>query len=160
MKLKLKDRMKSNLVNNEVIRENLSTETIELPHIRKFNSTPKNKIHFDKLQAFKNEDILNNINTSSQSIIITETDLSPINRKHRSIILSNSIDNRNMEFSFRSFDNNPRFYNEKNDNTTLSTTLLQENLPKSSDKLMLENIKIKTKNLLELYRNRMENFKF
>jgi hypothetical protein len=146
-------------LSNEVIRENLSTETIDLPKIRKINSTPKNKIKFDTNQAFKNDDlsILNNF--SSQSIIIPEGDLSPVNKRNISFILSNSVENRNMDFSFRSIDNIPKICNEKNYNNTISATLLQENLPKSySEKAMLEQIKTKTKNLLEFYRNRVESF--
>jgi len=159
----LEDKMKPNLMNlsNEVIRENLSTETIDLPKIRKINSTPKNKIKFDTNQVFKHEDLLILNNFSSQSIIIPEGDLSPVNNRNRSFILSNSVENRNMDFSFRSIDNIPKFYNEKNDNNTISATLLHENLPKSySEKKMLEQIKTKTKNLLEFYRNKVENVKF
>lgn len=151
-------------MSSEVFRDNMLTETIEFLKIRKLNSTPKNRLILDTNKTCKCDDISILNKLSSHSIIITEADFSPVNKRNRSFILQNSVENKNMDFSFRSFDNMKKFQNEKSENNysnSFCVSLLQENPPKSSSDLkMLELIKTKTKNLLEMYRNRVENFKF
>lgn len=147
------------------VKNDLTSQTLDLTKKRNIHNSSNNlsKIEITNNQSkYDDSSLMNNNDSSSNSIIVTESDFTPIKKRNKIPFVCKSVENRNEEFSFRSFDNIPHFLNEKHEKATITGTIIHDGLhtSKKETKEMLDSIKNKTKNILDQYQKKVENIKF
>jgi hypothetical protein len=159
LKVKLESITKLSKINvSDDLTKQLSGETLDL-HKKKnlLNSSyfvRKSVRHgTDKFE----DNSFTNANDISVSLAATDCDFIGDRLRNRSDLLSKSVDQKNENFSFRSTEN----FNLLVENTAMRNNSQKElvKVSKSEVKNTLDLIKIRTKNILELYQKRFENFK-